>query len=88
MDVNDPNDAGNAVYVHWPFCEAKCPYCDFNSHVWTSIDQPDWAAAYELDLARQFSEFPIGPVTSVYFGGGTPSLMRPDSVHRIPEQYR
>lgn len=71
------------VYIHWPFCRAKCPYCDFNSHVRDTIDHAAWrdALVRELDyLARR-----IGPreVTSVFFGGGTPSLMVPDTVDAL-----
>lgn len=72
-----------AVYIHWPFCASKCPYCDFNSHVRDRIDQDAWAAGYlrELDYYRNL----VGPrrVTSIFFGGGTPSLMRPDTAGAI-----
>jgi putative oxygen-independent coproporphyrinogen III oxidase len=76
-----PSDFG--IYVHWPFCQSKCPYCDFNSHVAEKIDQRDWAAAFESEIDRLGDE--IGPklVSSIYFGGGTPSLMQPDTVDRI-----
>jgi putative oxygen-independent coproporphyrinogen III oxidase len=67
-----------ALYIHWPFCAQKCPYCDFNSHVRDKIDQGAWARAYlaELEYYRNLT----GPrtVTSIFFGGGTPSLMNPD----------
>ncbi|MEQ8357422.1 MAG: radical SAM family heme chaperone HemW [Kiloniellaceae bacterium] len=72
--------AGFGVYLHWPFCKSKCPYCDFNSHVRESVDQKRWRDALlaELDHAAEMS----GPreVTSVFFGGGTPSLMPPETV--------
>lgn len=71
------------VYVHWPFCKAKCPYCDFNSHVSDAIDHERWAGSYlqEIDHVAQI----VGErqVSSIFFGGGTPSLMRPDTVEAI-----
>jgi len=74
------------VYVHWPFCRSKCPYCDFNSHVRESVDQRRWCAALlaELDYFAAFA--PGRRVTSVYFGGGTPSLMAPVTVGRVIER--
>ncbi len=77
-------DPGFGVYVHWPFCAAKCPYCDFNSHVrHDPVDQERYVAAFhrEIDHMRALS----GPrqVTSVFFGGGTPSLMAPETVEAI-----
>lgn len=68
------------IYVHWPFCESKCPYCDFNSHVAEAVDHATWREAYAREL-RFFREM-TGPrsVTSVFFGGGTPSLMEPETV--------
>jgi oxygen-independent coproporphyrinogen-3 oxidase len=72
------------IYVHWPFCTAKCPYCDFNSHVRTKIDESGWIDAIVRELEwvanRQGSERPI--VETVFFGGGTPSLMQGASVAR------
>ncbi|MFL6857991.1 MAG: radical SAM family heme chaperone HemW [Allosphingosinicella sp.] len=68
---------GVALYVHWPFCVSKCPYCDFNSHVRDSVDQGAWREALLRDLAHEAEAFPAGPVTSIFFGGGTPSLMAP-----------
>lgn len=77
---------GFGVYVHWPFCLSKCPYCDFNSHVAANIDQRRWAAALarELEHMRQAT----GPrdVTSVFFGGGTPSLMDVATVGTVLEK--
>jgi oxygen-independent coproporphyrinogen-3 oxidase len=80
-----PTHPGFAVYVHWPFCLAKCPYCDFNSHVRESIDQAAWSDALvcELDRAPELAGLTPGPVTSVFFGGGTPSLMAPATVARV-----
>lgn len=73
-----------AVYVHWPFCSAKCPYCDFNSHVrHKPVDQETFVRAYEREIAHIASLVPGRQVTSVFFGGGTPSLMEPDTVGSI-----
>lgn len=75
-----------AIYVHWPFCRSKCPYCDFNSHVRESIDEQAWADALcaELDHYRTLS----GPriITSVFFGGGTPSLMSASTTSAVLER--
>ncbi|MBF9035937.1 coproporphyrinogen III oxidase [Rhodobacterales bacterium HKCCE2091] len=71
------------IYVHWPFCQAKCPYCDFNSHVAARIDQRRWAAAYRAEIARARAELGSRRVDTVFFGGGTPSLMDPDLVEEI-----
>lgn len=78
-------EPGFGVYVHWPFCQAKCPYCDFNSHVVAHVDQPRWARALAGELAR-YREL-TGPreVTSIFFGGGTPSLMTPETVGTVME---
>src|SRR5579885_1296463 len=67
-----------AVYIHWPFCRSKCPYCDFNSHVRDRIDMARWQRALLADLTRQAATAPDRIVTSVFFGGGTPSLMDPE----------
>ena len=72
-----------AIYIHWPFCASKCPYCDFNSHVSDSIDHDRWAKAYLRELDDYASLTKGRTVTSVFFGGGTPSLMRPDTVQAI-----
>ena len=72
-----------AVYVHWPFCLHKCPYCDFNSHVREAIDEADWRAAYLKEIARLRRIYPGRPITSVFFGGGTPSLMAPETVAAV-----
>ncbi|MEP3442571.1 MAG: radical SAM family heme chaperone HemW [Sulfitobacter sp.] len=79
---------GFAIYIHWPFCEAKCPYCDFNSHVSRNIDQSAWKAAYLSELDRYAIETPNRTVTSVFFGGGTPSLMDPDTVAEVIAKIR
>jgi len=76
--------SGFGIYVHWPFCTAKCPYCDFNSHVRSRIDEDSWidAIVHELEwvAGQQGAERPI--VETVFFGGGTPSLMQGASVQR------
>jgi len=72
-----------ALYVHWPFCVSKCPYCDFNSHVRSSIDQDDWREALLADLAHEAGLLPGHRLTSIFFGGGTPSLMEPSTVESI-----
>jgi oxygen-independent coproporphyrinogen-3 oxidase len=68
-----------ALYIHWPFCVSKCPYCDFNSHVRKSVDQAAWRAALLADLAHEAAILPGRRLTSIFFGGGTPSLMAPET---------
>ena len=68
------------LYVHWPFCVSKCPYCDFNSHVRDRIDEAEWRGAYEAAIAAAARRAPGRTVTSIFFGGGTPSLMDPATV--------
>ena len=72
-----------ALYVHWPFCVSKCPYCDFNSHVRASVDQDVWRDALLADLAYEARALPGRRVGSVFFGGGTPSLMPPATVAAV-----
>src|SRR3954467_13904599 len=73
--------SGNiALYIHWPFCVSKCPYCDFNSHVRAGIDQGAWREALLADLAHEARLLPGRRLTSIFFGGGTPSLMEPGIV--------
>lgn len=79
---------GFGLYVHWPFCLAKCPYCDFNSHVAARVDQRQWARAYLAEIARAAAETPGRVLSSVFFGGGTPSLMDPEVVHAVLEAVR
>lgn len=76
-------EGGFGIYVHWPFCQAKCPYCDFNSHVVASVDQSGWAAAFESELDRVAAMTGDRVLNSVFFGGGTPSLMDVATVERI-----
>ena len=79
------NTDGLALYIHWPFCISKCPYCDFNSHVRDSIDQTLWRSALLQELRTEINENPDRRITSVFFGGGTPSLMAPGIVNDILE---
>lgn len=72
-----------AVYIHWPFCVSKCPYCDFNSHVREKIDQQQWLEAYLREIDTTAQRLPGRRVTSIFFGGGTPSLMPPQTVAAI-----
>ena len=72
-----------ALYVHWPFCVSKCPYCDFNSHVRSTIDQDAWRDALLADLAHEARLLPGRTLTSIFFGGGTPSLMDPATVEAV-----
>ena len=81
--TEDWRNGGFGLYLHWPFCEAKCPYCDFNSHVSHKIDQRAWRDAYLSELNRAAAETPGRILNAVYFGGGTPSLMDPDTVADI-----
>ena len=82
-DPQDWRHGGFALYVHWPFCEAKCPYCDFNSHVTAQIDQARWARALASEVARVAALTPGRVLSSIFFGGGTPSLMTPATVDTI-----
>lgn len=79
-------EGGFGLYLHWPFCRAKCPYCDFNSHVAAEIDQTRWRTAYLSEIDRAGAETGPRPLRSVFFGGGTPSLMEPDLVAAILER--
>ena len=72
-----------ALYVHWPFCVSKCPYCDFNSHVRDTVDQEAWRDALLADLAHEARALPGRRLGSIFFGGGTPSLMTPATVAAI-----
>ena len=80
--------AGFGLYIHWPFCAAKCPYCDFNSHVVAQIDSQRWKQAYLSEIKRLGAETPDRILNSVFFGGGTPSLMKPDLVADILDAVR
>ena len=86
MPIADAADPGFAVYVHWPFCLAKCPYCDFNSHVRSQpIDEERFVAAFAAEIAHRATLAPGREVRSIFFGGGTPSLMKPGTVAAILE---
>lgn len=86
--ADDWENGGFGLYIHWPFCQAKCPYCDFNSHVVAQIDQQAWADAYLSEIARIGAESPGRVLRSVFFGGGTPSLMDPAIVDAILTKVR
>ena len=79
----DWQNGGFGLYLHWPFCQSKCPYCDFNSHVSREIDQSLWLSAYLSEIDRYAAQTKGRVLTSVFFGGGTPSLMNPDVVAAI-----
>jgi oxygen-independent coproporphyrinogen-3 oxidase len=83
-----PESGPLALYVHWPFCVSKCPYCDFNSHVRDTIDQDQWRDSLLADLAHEASLLPGRKLTSIFFGGGTPSLMEPATVAALIESAR
>ncbi|MGV3457297.1 radical SAM family heme chaperone HemW [Sphingomonas sp.] len=84
MNGSEPNAAAPlALYVHWPFCVSKCPYCDFNSHVREVVDQDAWRKALLADLAHEAALLPGRRLGSIFFGGGTPSLMPPETVAAV-----
>ena len=74
---------GFGIYVHWPFCLSKCPYCDFNSHVRDSVDHDRWRTALLAELDHYADRTPGRTVTSIFFGGGTPSLMEPSTAAAV-----
>jgi putative oxygen-independent coproporphyrinogen III oxidase len=77
---------GFGIYIHWPFCLSKCPYCDFNSHVRREqIDEARWARALAAEIAATAARVPGRVVSTIFFGGGTPSLMRPQTVGAVIE---
>lgn len=80
------DDPGFGIYIHWPYCQSKCPYCDFNSHVARTINHDDWRRAYgaAIDYWRDYR--PGDKLTSIYFGGGTPSLAQPATIAAIIAQ--
>jgi oxygen-independent coproporphyrinogen-3 oxidase len=83
--IEDGADVPLALYTHWPFCVSKCPYCDFNSHVREAVDQAQWRDALLADLAYEARTYPGRPLGSIFFGGGTPSLMPPETVAALIE---
>ncbi len=84
----DWQEAGFALYLHWPFCAAKCPYCDFNSHVVARVDHDRWLRAFLQEIKRLADQTGPRVLSSVFWGGGTPSLMPPDLVARVLEAVR
>lgn len=86
--AEDWRNGGFGIYIHWPFCASKCPYCDFNSHVAAEIDESRWVRAYLSELDRYAERLPERVLTSVFFGGGTPSLMAPETVAAVMERIR
>ncbi len=84
MKESPADDPGFGVYVHWPFCAAKCPYCDFNSHVrHQPVDEARFAAAFDREMATMRERTGARTVTSIFLGGGTPSLMSPATVGKV-----
>jgi oxygen-independent coproporphyrinogen-3 oxidase len=79
-------DPGFALYVHWPFCRAKCPYCDFNSHVRAEVDQERWRRALLAELDHMADLVGPRPLRSIFFGGGTPSLMPPATTAAVVDR--
>jgi len=85
--MGNPSEAGFGVYVHWPFCAAKCPYCDFNSHVrHQPIDQARFTKAFRREIRTIADRTPRRSVGSIFIGGGTPSLMEPATVGAILDE--
>jgi len=82
-DVNKSVTGPLALYVHWPFCVSKCPYCDFNSHVREQVDVTVWETALLADMAHEATLVPDRKLSSIFFGGGTPSLMPPALVEKL-----
>jgi putative oxygen-independent coproporphyrinogen III oxidase len=86
MSRTEPNDTFG-VYLHWPFCLSKCPYCDFNSHVrHAAIDEPRFVRAFAAEIASTAARAPGRTVSTIFFGGGTPSLMQPSTVGAILDE--
>lgn len=86
--IEDWRNGGFGLYVHWPFCTSKCPYCDFNSHVAAKVDQRRWLAAYLREIDRVAALTPGRVLNTIFFGGGTPSLMEPEVVAAILDRAR
>ncbi len=84
--TEDWQNGGFGIYVHWPFCQSKCPYCDFNSHVRQNIDHTVWKDALLSELRHAAQLTPNRSVQSIFFGGGTPSLMAPETVGAIIDE--
>ena len=88
MQNEDWKNGGFGIYIHWPFCAAKCPYCDFNSHVSRHVDEKLWLDAYRKEISRIYRLTENRKVKSIFFGGGTPSLMSPDLISGILSHIR
>ena len=86
--MSEPPQAPLGVYVHWPFCKSKCPYCDFNSHVRDGVEQGRWRKALLTELEHAAREAPGRRVETMFFGGGTPSLMEPETAAAVIERTR
>ena len=85
MHINRPS-AGFGLYIHWPFCRSKCPYCDFNSHVEGGVDHARWRQALLAELDHAHASVGDRPLASIFFGGGTPSIMEPSTVAALIER--
>ncbi len=86
--ISAGREPGFGLYVHWPFCRSKCPYCDFNSHVRAAVDHGRWRRALLAEMAHYGASTSGRRLTSIFFGGGTPSLMEPETVAAVIEQAR
>jgi putative oxygen-independent coproporphyrinogen III oxidase len=86
--AEDWQNGGFGLYIHWPFCQSKCPYCDFNSHVTQNVNHARWEAAYLAEIDRAAADTKGRVLQTVFFGGGTPSLMKPETVHAILSKVR
>lgn len=86
--MSEPPTAPLGVYVHWPFCKSKCPYCDFNSHVRDGVEQGRWRKALLTELEHAAREAPGRRVETMFFGGGTPSLMEPETAAAVIDRTR
>lgn len=86
--TEDWQAGGFGLYLHWPFCAAKCPYCDFNSHVAARVDHGRWLAAFRHEIRRLAAETGPRALSTVFWGGGTPSLMPPDLVSEVLAEVR
>src|SRR5437016_6102149 len=83
IDQTPQQVRGLAIYIHWPFCKSKCPYCDFNSHVREGVEQERWRAALLKELEYMAAQVPDRRVASIFFGVGTPSLMPPATAQAL-----
>jgi oxygen-independent coproporphyrinogen-3 oxidase len=84
--MEDWQNAGFGIYIHWPFCAAKCPYCDFNSHVRSAVDQKRWLSALRFELRNAAKRTAGRTVDTIFFGGGTPSLMDAETVAGLVDE--